>query len=287
MADGPPRGARTGEPHDEDPNRGRGPGPDGAPRATPGRRAIAMLAGLAGVVAAVLLVAFFLRGGDAPPARFEHTFPSEYIGTVWITVTAEDDDEHTVELEWARLATAVPHRGTQTYFFVRGVGQERDLPLQVRVSPPAEVTFGYGEDPPDGIDIGARPWRVLPWNEGTAPIRPANAENPVATATVNETSSYGGPPIDDGVGVRTEPDLAVPAFARVKHGVELITDCWVEGQEITTGNNADPSDDDATYTTTVWWRVTVEGRTGFITDAWFSRRGNGDRMNLPACDLPS
>ena len=251
------------------------PTPAAATTPTATRRAIGMLAGVAGVVAAVLVVAFFLRGdGEPEPARFEHTFPSEYIGTVWITVAAADDDERTVELEWARLATTVPHRGTQTYYFVRGVGQERDLPLQVRVSPPAEVTFGYGEDPPDGVDIGATAWRVLPWNEGTAPIRPANAESRTATATVNETSSYGGPPIDDGVGVRARPQLEEPAFARVKHGVELTTDCWVEGQEITTGNNADPSDDDAT----------VDGQTGFITDAWFSRRGNGDKMNLPPCD---
>ncbi|MEZ5231604.1 MAG: hypothetical protein R2749_02690 [Acidimicrobiales bacterium] len=265
-----------------DPNPTPAPPPAGG-----GRRAAALLAGAAMVVAAVLLTAFLLRGGDEEPARFEHTFPSDYIGTVWITVTADDGGEHTVELEWARLTTTVPHEGTRTYFFVRGVGQERDLPLEVTVDPPAEVTFGYGDQPPDGVDIGATPWDVLPWNEGTAPNRPANADTRTATATVNETSSYGGPPIDDGVGVRARPLLDEPAFARIKHGVELTTDCWVEGQRITNGNDADPSDDGATYTTTVWWRVTVEGQVGFITDAWFSRAGNDDKLNLPNCDTLS
>lgn len=232
------------------------PTPAAATTPTATRRAIGMLAGVAGVVAAVLVVAFFLRGdGEPEPARFEHTFPSEYIGTVWITVAAADDDERTVELEWARLATTVPHRGTQTYYFVRGVGR-RALPA------PAGPGSAYWPRRPSGtartrptVDIGATAWRVLPGTRAprrSARPTPSPAPPPPPSTRPAPTA---GPPSTTASACAPGPQLEEPAFARVKHGVELTTDCWVEGQEITTGNNADPSDDDATYTTTIWWRL--------------------------------
>lgn len=241
------------------------------------------------VLVAAALAALAVRdrpGGSGPALHFERSFPDEFVGTVWFTVEAQDDSPRTVTATWQVLQRRFEHRGRgpTTYLVTKGAGVERAGPLVIDVDPGAKVTFSFGTAPPGAIDLSSQPWRVLPTTTGTVPPRPANADAATATASVDENVSYGGRD-STGIGVRPEPDLAVERLTRVAHATVLTASCWRTGQEITTGNLADPADDDATYTSTVWFMVETPAGPGLIPDAWFSRRGLTDKLNLPPCPM--
>jgi len=248
-----------------------------------GRR---LLVGGAVAVLTLVLVGLALGAREEPPLRVEHLFPGDYIGPVWLTVSTDDGDPRTVVVEWGRLRTTFVHESAEplTYFFDRGGLDGRKGPLLVDVSPPADVTFGYGVPDPEAVNIGDTPWDVLPVNEGTTPARPANADDPYATASVNEWVSYGLEVF--GVGVRPAPDYATEKMTVVTHGETYRARCWVRGQEVTNGNYADPSDDGAQYTSDVWYEIETPEGWGFIPDAFFARRAETDHLNLPECETP-
>jgi hypothetical protein len=224
-------------------------------------------------------------GGAAASSRFEHTFPPDYLGSVWFTVAVDDDADTSVTAQWGVLRRSFVHQGPtpKTYFFERGVLDERQMPLRVEADRRVTVTFGHGVAPTEGIDIGDVPWEVLPFSHGTVPARPATADSATATASVVESVSYGGPVPAAGIGVREEPILSVPPFTRVNHGQTYEASCWVVGDPINNENSADPSDDANAYRSDIWWRIVTPAGEGFISDVWFSRRGNSDRLNLAEC----
>lgn len=217
-------------------------------------------------------------------SHHEFTYPEDYIGTVWFAVDPPDDRDRAVEVEWGRLTTTVTHEGEEpmTYFFDRGGFDGRLGPLLVDVTPPAEVSFSFGVAPVDGVDIGATPWEVLPVTEGTTPPEPAGSGRPMARASVNEWVSYGLNVV--GVSIRTAPELGADRIGSVMHGEVYRARCWTTGEAITNGNYADPSDDAAQYTTDVWYEIETDAGWGFISDVWFARRAEADRLNLPECD---
>ncbi len=257
------------------------PDPD-RPAGTKVRR---FLIGAVAVLATVALgaLAWVSRDDSQETVQFEFTFPDDYIGTVWFTIDPPDDRDRQVTVEWGRLRTSFVHVGDEpaTYFFDRGGLDGRLGPLLVEVSPPAEASSSYGAPPIGGIDIGATPWEVIPVVEGTIPPEPANSGKAYARASVNEWVSYGLNVV--GVSIRTEPRLGSEKIGVVKHGEVYEARCWTTGEQITNGNYADPSDDNAQYTTDVWYLIDTPQGSGYISDVWFARRANASRLNLPEC----
>lgn len=238
---------------------------------------------LAAGLAAVLLAP---RSPENRAAHFSHSFPVEFVGTVWFIVKAPDDTPRQVTVTWTRLQTSFEHRTAErrTYFFVKAVAEARRAPVLIEVKPPAEVTFGFGTTPQAGFDIATKPWRVLPYDPDTVPPRPATADSKTATAAVDETVSYGGIDLPSGIGVRALPRLEIKPLTVVHHGEVYDVLCWTRGEVITNSNLADPADDEAAYTSEIWFMIDTPAGRGLIPDAWFSRRGLTDKLNLPGCE---
>jgi hypothetical protein len=237
------------------------------------------------VVLGVIALGTMAVQEDDRTAEVEHTFPADYVGPVWLTVTG-DDGSHEITVEWGRLSHTFVHDGgrQETYFFDRGTAvYGRSGPLHVTISPPAEVSFGHGPAPAGGVDIGDVPWDAAA-EEAVGETRPATTDDPTASAVVNEHITYGL--VVEGVGVRTEPHIDSETVAVVEHGQRLSARCWVEGQEITNSNLSDPSDDAAAYTTTIWYRVETREGEGYISDVWLSRTAEAGRMGLSPCADP-
>lgn len=236
------------------------------------------------VCAGAVLLVVRQSPATSTAAHFEHAFPDDYVGTVWFTLTADSAKPRQVTVRWERLRRSFEHRSSTsaTYAIEKGVGKERSEPLFVDVSTSAEVTFNFGKAPDGAVDLSAQPWEALPYNAGVASPRPANADSATATAAVDESVSYGGVDVA-GIGVRGAPQLAADRLGSVKHGEVYTASCWVRGQMLTNGNLSDPADDNATYSSDIWWRIESPTVTGFIADVWFSRRGTSDRLNVPEC----
>lgn len=227
-----------------------------------------------------------MRNAPAPSkaAHFEHVFPDDYVGTVWFTVSADSPSARQVTVRWERLRRSFEHRSAMPmiYSIEKGVGKERSGPLLVDIKPAADVTFNFGKAPTGSVDLSAQPWEALPYSSGVAPPRPANADSTVAMAAVDESVSYGG--VDpSGIGLRAAPELAAERVGVVKHGAVYPAGCWVHGQLLTNSNLSDPADDNAAYSSDIWWRIQTSNASGFIGDVWFSRRGLTDKLNLPEC----
>lgn len=243
---------------------------------------------IAACVAMVCVGAVLLVVRDRPPSdravHFEHAFPPDYVGTVWFTVSANSITAREVTVRWERLRRTFEHRSAEpvTYTIEKGVGKERSEPLFVDISSAADVTFNFGKAPIGAVDLSSEPWEALPYNSGVALPRPANADSVTAMAAVDESVSYGG--VDpSGIGLRKGPELAADKLGVVKHGEVYAATCWVHGQELTNGNLSDPADDNAQYTSDIWWQIQTPTITGFISDVWFSRQGTSGKMNLPEC----
>ncbi len=257
------------------------PTPPGTARRTPWVRAGIAVVIVLGVAA---MAAMALR--EAQPVRLSERFPADYVGPVWLTLEG-DDRSYEVRVEWGRLSRSFTHTGPEerTYFFDRGTAiYGRSGPLQVEVTPGTDVEFGFGPAPAGGIDVGGEPWDVapIPTEDRVGPNRPASADDPLASAEVDETITYGL--LVEGVGVRAAPDLEAETVTMVRHGDRLDARCWVEGQQMTNSNLQDPSDDAAAYTSRVWFLVDTPEGEGFIADAWFSRSADDGRLGLEECD---
>ncbi len=249
-------------------------------------RGLGFLIAAGAVAAAAVAVAVVTREDPPPPLplTFEHSYPDEYVGAVWFTISTPDADARDVTVRWQRLSRTFEHRSADpvTYRVLKGAGKERSAPMMVEIEMGGDVSFGFGEVAPGAVDLSARPWDVQPFSSGVAAPRPANADSPTARAAVDESVSYGGMDLT-GIGVRSEPQLAVAPFTRINHGSVFTATCWRGGQELTNSNFEDPADDGAAYTSDVWFRISTPEGEGLISDVWFSRRGTTDKMNLPPC----
>lgn len=250
------------------------------PEQTRGTPVIRALLGVAVLVGIVTLATMALNEGD--PAEYQEMFPTDFVGPMWLTLSGEDQT-YDVEVSWGRLSTTFEHQGAeeQTYYFDRGTAlYGRAGALEVTVTPAADVTFGFGPEPPGGINIGATPWEVAP-EEGVGPNEPAADGETEAYAEVNEYTTYGL--LVEGVSLWTEPHYEAEQVTTVRHGDRLKALCWTESVEVTQSNWSDPSDDAAEHTSRVWFLVETPEGNGYIADAWFSRSDGQGRLNLSEC----
>ncbi len=241
----------------------------------------------AAVVVAVAATALLLsRSVDAEPVTVEHQFPADSEEPVWFRVEASDDDAREVTATWARLTTSVTHESDEpvTYSFVLGVG--RPDPLVVTVDPGAEVVFGSGPIEGTSYDLGAEPWTEVaadPDPDVVAPLPLPDGSG--VEMSVDEAYSYGL--VVEGVGLRGGPDYVSGKVATIFHGDRLRVTCYVEAEEVTNGNNADPSDDATQYWSEIWWYVDDEEAElpGYVSDVWLGRT-DGVLFGLPECPAP-
>ncbi len=241
-----------------------------------------MLIAALAVIGVVALAAVAWNQSNDEEQLHEYAFPDGYIGPV--TLNLSTDDSIAIRVEWGRLYTELDHQGgTVTYFFDRGTNiYGRSGPVLVTVQPPTEVEFGWGTAPADGVNIGATPWQLLEEPAGPAP-RPATDDRPLAEAYVDETVSYGL--LVEGVGLRSAPSRDGERVGAVHHGDLLAARCWTRSEELTSGNNQDPSDDLAQYTTDLWWNVQAPDTEAwvYISDVWYARADHTGRLNLTEC----
>jgi hypothetical protein len=240
---------------------------------------------LATVAASGAFVATRGRSTNGGAKRFEHKFAKDYLGTVNVGITGPAKKDTMVTLTWGQLRTTFPYSGPERkeYFFERGVLDERQSNLVVTADQPISIDFSAEPAHKEGIDIGATPWQPLAFSHGTVPARPANADSPTATASVDETVSYGGPVPGPGISIKEHPAFGGNKLDVVHLGESFPATCWVTGVVVTNSNYSDPSDDLAAYTTPIWWFVETKKAKGFISDVWFARRANTDKLNLAEC----
>lgn len=257
------------------------------PHNQPRRSINAFVAGvlLAAVAAAGAFLATRGRSTDDGAKRYEHKFAKDYLGTVNVGITGPSKNETIITLTWGQLRTSFPYTGPERkeYFFERGVLDERQANLVVTADQPIKLDFSAEPARKEGIDIGATPWQPLAFSHGTVPARPANADSPTATASVDETVSYGGPVPGPGIGIKERPAFGGNRLDAVHQAETYPVTCWATGVVVTNSNYADPSDDLAAYTTPIWWFVETKKAKGFISDVWFARRANTDKLNLAEC----
>lgn len=175
-----------------------------------------------------------------------------------------------------RQASFVHPGGTATYRLAL-VTSGASSAVRVEADPPAAVASVHST-------TGARSRRPsLRWQPAgppseVAPPRPASVDRPTADASVDETDTYGLRLF--GVPVRSAPRITAPQVTTVNHGNRLEATCWTTGDEVTDGFPERPL---RAYSSDVWFRVGTRAGPGFIPDTRFSRRGNLDRLDLPAC----
>jgi hypothetical protein len=240
---------------------------------------------LATVAAAGAFVVTRSRPTNGGAKRFEHNFAKDYLGTVNIGITGPAKGETAITVTWGQLRTTFPHTGPtrKEYFFERGVLDERQTNLVINTDQPVSVDFSAEPAHKEGIDIGATPWQPLAFSHGTVPARPANSDSLTATASVDETVTYGGPVPGPGISIKEHPAFGGNKLDTVHLAESYPAACWITGVVVTNSNYSDPSDDLAAYTTPIWWYIETKKAKGFISDVWFARRANTDKLNLPEC----
>jgi hypothetical protein len=186
-----------------------------------------------------------------------------------VTVTIDD-----------RQASFLHRAGSTATYRVALASSTGARRARIDVDPPASVT-------PIRSTAGL-PLRqpALRWEAAGPPLVPAEPRlatsgRPTAEASVDETDTYGLRLF--GVPVRSGPRITAPIVASVSHGDRLEATCWAFGDAVTDGFPERPM---GAYTSVVWFKVGTPAGPGFIPDVRFSRRGNSDRLNLPACPNP-
>ena len=107
------------------------------------------------------------RDGDEPPpaTRWEHTWPPEVSGQVWITVDAEDAATRNVTIRWGPFERPILHTSADpmTYVFTKEPTPEGEssVPITIDVEPGAVVEFGDGPPPSPSEDVNSD-WVEVP-----------------------------------------------------------------------------------------------------------------------------
>jgi hypothetical protein len=126
-----------------------------------------LVVGVIAVSGALIAVVSASGDGDEPkPGRpveessYDHEFPADYAGPVWITVDAADAGARTITIAWGPWERRIIHEdaGPVTYVFTKNPPSPDDenVPTTVTVEPAARVEFGNGPTPPAGaVDVNA------------------------------------------------------------------------------------------------------------------------------------
>lgn len=233
------------------------------------------------LIVAVVLVSNVPAPEFPPPGSAEARLPSG-ADTVRFAVRAGSAHSRQVTVVAAGRQTSFLDRSNGTGVFVIDlpVSPERAPGIKVSVEPSASVLF----DPPRRVGRPQRP--RLKWVATDPPLRLpppllATSGREWAEASVDETDTYGLRLF--GVPVRAAPSVEAPLVETVTHGQRLRARCWSLGDVVTNGMEEEPFDDNFTYSSLVWFKVETSVGHGFLPDVRFSRRGNVDRLHLPAC----
>ena len=104
-------------------------------------------------------------------ATFEHTYPAEHEGAVWIRVQASDLESRTIVIRWGPFQREITHRAIWpvTYTFEKGPGPTVPTTVTVADGAGVDVTFGHGDAPPLGaVDVNDG-WTTNPRDDGAGP----------------------------------------------------------------------------------------------------------------------
>lgn len=229
---------------------------------------VARFLGAVVAVGAVLFLIVSATGGPGgEPARFPVTG-----GIVTLAVAGS---ETTVTLRLPGRVARLDHGGGAAVYAVvlpfRATGE-------LEVAAAAEVELERGV--PSSTALTVLPtWHPDGDLDVPAP-EPAGADGR-AWAAVDESDVYGVRLF--GVPVREEPTVGGRVVATVFHGELLPATCWARGDTVS-NSFADQPHKPGRYDSDVWFRVELPGgRTGFIPDTRYSRRGLTDRLGLAAC----
>ena len=91
-----------------------------------------------------------------PDATFEHTYPAEHEGPVWIRVQAPDGDRRTIRIRWGPHQRLIVHETpwAVTYAFRKGAGPTVPTTVTVSSGSGVSVVFGKGLIAPIGsVDV--------------------------------------------------------------------------------------------------------------------------------------
>ena len=243
-----------------------------------GRSAFRHVAGLALMALAAAVVSATSRDSVAfPEAARSFTFDLDRRSKhLWIGVRSEHPKPSQLTVVLADRQTSFIHPG-RTAVYRLPLGERRaGQVVRIHVDPPAAVTRVEAT-----VERPRTP--ELDWQPASPPLmlpppRPASVDLPTAEASVDETDTYGLRIF--GVPVRAAPQVDALLVATASHGQRLQATCWRIGDVVTNGF---PTQSAGAYSSEVWFRVSTEEGPGFIPDVRFARRGNSDRLNLPAC----
>jgi hypothetical protein len=105
------------------------------------------------------------------PVEVTHAFPADYIGQVWITISAPDAAPREVTILWGPYEKHLVHQSAdpKTYWFTRdAITTEADnIPATVQIEPGADVEFDQGMAPIGAIDASTG-WEESPDDEALA-----------------------------------------------------------------------------------------------------------------------
>lgn len=88
---------------------------------------------------------------------WNHRYPEHYVGPVWITVETDDGTARNITITWGPWQRKAVHDGAAPLTYLFRKDSEDLVTVVVDVEPPvdADVTFGHGDPPNDGIDVNA------------------------------------------------------------------------------------------------------------------------------------
>jgi hypothetical protein len=81
--------------------------------------------------------------------------------------------------------------------------------------------------------------------------------------------------------VSSAPNNGAAKLGTFSYGQNLTARCYTTGETLTDGNNADPSDDARTFTSSRWYGIDWAGGRGYVAAVWTTK--NNNTLGLPAC----
>jgi hypothetical protein len=115
------------------------------------------------------------------------------------------------------------------------------------------------------------------------PTPPPTSPPPPTSATItgNPCSTAEKAPNCAPARVSAAPNNSATKIGSFAYGQSLTVRCWATGQVITDGNNSDPSDDNRTFTSDLWYGIDWNGGRGYVAATWTTKSNN--KFGLPSC----
>lgn len=136
---------------------------------------------------------------------------------------------------------------------------------------------------PDIPAVPGDPQPSPPPNMPTPTPEPTPTPPPPASAVItgNPCSTFEAAPNCVPARVSAGPNNTSAVLGSFGYGQRLTARCWILGQTITDGSNADPSDDGRTFTSNLWYGIDWNGGRGYVAAVWTTKSEN--RLGLSQC----